>query len=349
MSPTVSSREYEFIFSLNKQATIETGIAGNKMNKQRSIRTFAPITEDQPAMVSDVSWYGKGHSQATFRDVIQRQYVINAQERSATSLEALYAAAYVMGGIVTTQPNTATDPNEYKHVITWQDPSTNKEVLYTTIGELMGTEYKKVLQGAWLSEFTLTGNRDDHVLLSFTGGGRRYVDSAFVAPGITTASFYKTLFGTVLFGAADSPAAISAEVLSWNITATQNPQLLWLMGNSAGDETLLSEVLIGDQHASGSLVIKINVTHRDRFLDQDTVELVINCVSPDKADVTNPHSLEIRLHNLKIAGEDFSEEGQTVAYTLNFDAESVLKTTADEHLTLTFISDIDSTELLVAG
>lgn len=346
--PITNSREYEFIFSLNKQATIETQIATAKLNKQRSIRTFAPITEDQPAIVSDVSWFGKGHSQATFRDVIQRQYVINAQERSATSLEALFAAAYVMGNVATTQPDSGTNPNEYQHVITWQDPSISKEVLYTTIGELMGTEYKKVLQGAWLSEFTLSGNRDDHVLLSFAGGGRRYVNSTFVAPGITPASFYKTLFGTVLFGAADAPVAISAEVLSWTVTVTQNPQLMWLMGNSAGDETLLSEVLVGDQHVSGNFVIKINVTHRNRFLNQDTVELVLNCISPDSID-SNKHSMEVRLHNLKIASEDFSEEGQTVAYTLNFDAESVLKTTADEHITLTLISDISSAELLVVA
>lgn len=346
--PIVNVREFEFVFSLNKQATIETSISQAALNKQRSIRTFAPITEDQPAIVSDVSWFGKGHSQATFRDVIQRMYAINSQERSATSLEALYAAAYVMGSVATSQPDTSTNPNEYEHIITWQDPSINKEVLYTSIGEIMGAEYKKLLQGAWIDEFTMTGNRDDHVVLSFTGGGRRYVDGTFTAPGLTTASFFKTLFGTVLFGPANSPVAISSEVLSWTITVSQNPQLLWLMGNTAGDETLLSEVLIGDQHVTGSFVIKVNVTHRNRFLNQDAVELVINCISPDTID-NNKHSMEIRLHNLKIASEDFSEEGQTVAYTLNFDAGAVLKTGGDEHLTITFVSDIDSTELLVAS
>ncbi len=346
--PTVNTREFEFIFSLNKQGSIETGILDAQLNKQRSIRTFAPITEDQPAIVSDVSWFGKGHSQATFRDVIERMYVINAQERSATSLEALYAAAYVMGNVVSVQPDTSTNPLEWEHTVTWQDPGVNKEVHYTTIGEIMGTEYKKILQGAWIDEVTFTGNRDDHVTMSFTGGGRRYVDGTFTSPGLTPASFYKTLFGTVLFGLADAPVAISAEVLSWTLTISQNPQMLWLMGNTAGDETLLSEVLVGDQHVSGNFVIKVNVAHRDRFLNQDTVELVINAISPDSIN-NNKHSMEIRLHNLVIASEDFSEEGQTVAYTLNFDAESVLNTDADEHLTLTFVSSIGNGELLIAS
>ena len=216
--PTVNTREYQFAFSLNKQLDIGSVLNVGAINKLRPIRTFAPIVEEHPAVVSDQAWFGKGHSHPTFRDRIQRQYIMNAQERSATALETLYAAAFVMGNVVTIQPDSATNPNEYQHTITWQDQAVNKEVLYTSVAEAMGNEFKKLLIGAWVDEFTMSGNRDDHVTISWTGGGRQYKDTTFPFPLISTSAFYKTLHGLVSFGLADAIVDISAEVLSWTLT-----------------------------------------------------------------------------------------------------------------------------------
>lgn len=342
------SREYEFIFSLNKQADISTAIAKAQCNKQRSIRDFNPANQDHPAIVSDQAWYGKGHSHATFYDVIQKRYVLPASARSATSLEALFAAAFVMGNVQTIQPDSATNPNEYQHTITWQDLSTNKEVLYTTYYEKMGTEYVEQLSGAWLDSFTLTANRDDHIMVSYGGGAKLSTTDTITSPGITTTSFLKTLHGAVSFGAADSPAAISADVLNWTLTVNQNPQPFHLMGNADGEQDLVSKVLIGDQTVAGNFRVFVDATHRARYRDQDTCELVLTCQSPDVID-NNRHLLEITIHNLKIASEAYDEEGQTVALTLAFDEGSVLKPGADEHLTMVFRNDIDSSELLVAA
>ena len=227
------SREYEFIFSLNKQADISTAIADGNCNKQRSIRDFNPATQDHPAIVSDQAWYGKGHGHATFYDVIQKRYVLPASARSATSLESLFAAAFVMGNVQTVQPDSAGDPNLYRHVVTWQDPSVNKEVLYTTYFEKMGTEYVERLSGAWLDSFTLTAERDDHIVISYGGGAKKSETDLLDSPGITATSFLKTLHGAVSFGAADAMAAISAEVLGWTLTVNQNPDIFHLMGNAA--------------------------------------------------------------------------------------------------------------------
>ena len=345
---TQHTRSYEQIFSFNKQAQIRHAISDVLINKQRSIRTFAPIREERNAIVSDQSWFGKGHSHATFFDIIQKSYVLDSQERSATNIEALFACAFVLGKIVTSQPDSAMFPNEYQHVFTWQDLATNKEVLYTSFVEIMGSEYTKRLLGAWISELTLTGNRDDHVVLSFAGGGRKYADRTFTSPGITTASFFKTLFGTLSFGLSGAPLDISVEVLSWEVTLNQNAQLMFLMGESSGDEGLLSEVLIGDQVASGNVVIKINTLHRDRLLNDQITAFKIVAKSPDIID-TNQHSMTIDLPNVKLAEESFGEEGQTVSYTLTFTDESVLKVGATEHVTVTILSDNDGSELLVSN
>lgn len=346
--PTVHSREYELIFSLNKQSDIETAITAANIQYQRSLRTFAPFREEHQN-VTDREWYGKGHSHPTFVDTLQKRYLIDSQDRSATNLELLQALALVMGNVVSIQPDSATNPSHWRHTLTWQDLSTNKEVLYTSFIEKMGSEYSKLLSGAWLSSLTLTVNRDDHIVLGYEGGGRKYADIVKVSPGITAAVFFKTLFGTVSFGAADAPADISAEVLSANLTISQNPDILHLMGNPSGDERLVSEVLIGDQTVSGSVVIKINATHRDRFLDEDTVELVLTLSSQDEIFTGQKHTCAITLHNFRIADEAFGEEGQTVSYTLNFGEDTVMKVGADEQLTVVMDTNIDNTELLVAA
>ena len=350
-------RQYEFIFALERQADIETGIDVAMLNKQRSIRTFAPAMEDQPAVISDMEWYGKGHPHATFRDVIQKMYTLPAQDRSATSLEALYALAYVMGNVVSTVPNTAL-PDEHRHVITWQDQSINKQVLYTSMLEKMGNEYHKRITGAWINEVTLTGDRADHVVMSFTGGAGRYVTvpisgaGSIPSPGISPAAFFKTLYGRVRLGAASVPPIpdISAQVLSWNITVMQNATPYFLMGNAPGDESLVSLTVIGDQTVSGSVVIFVDEDQRNFYLDQDTIQIDLVCRSPD---LTGPggsqHEMVLSLPTLKFSTEAFGEDEETTTYTMTFDEQSVLKGNTTEHFQATFLSDIDTSELLVVS
>jgi hypothetical protein len=347
---TQNSRSYQRAFSLNKQANIFTAVASAQINKMRSTRGFGPITESE-GKISDRSWYGKGHTFSTFAERFSKQYVIPAAESSATSLEALFAAAFVMGNVVTTQPNSATKPLEYQHVVTFQDVIANKEVLYTSLIEKVGTEYQKLLSGAWLSQFTLTGERTDHVRLSYEGGGRKYADSVASLPAsVTSSAILKTLLGTVAFGDSGALGDISAEVLSWNLTVNQDPQPMLLMGNSIGDEMLIREVLIGQQSVGGQCVIKVSAAHRDRFLNQTTCGIQIVCKSSDVVTgTTDPHSLTISIPNLKLANEAFGEEGSSITYTLAFGEDNVLKVGATAPVTLTFINDIDATELLVAA
>lgn len=347
--PTVNARDYYFVYSLNKQSAIGTAIINDNLNKMRSVRGFAPLTKEGQ-FVSDRAWYGKGHPWATFYDEISKRHVIAAQERSATDLDCLYAAAFVMGDVLSTIPDSSGYPTEHLHTITWQSTVDNKEVIYTTVGEAMGDEYKKVLSGAWINSFTLTGDRADHVRISFEGGGRKYMNGTFTVPELTAASFFKTLFGTVAFGEAASVGDISAEVLSWNLVINQNAQPMYLMGNAAGEEKLISEVLIGQQTVSGSVVIKVNADHRDLFLTNETCGLQIVCKSPDKAS-DNGHQkyMQIDIPNLVIASEAFGTEGDTVSYTMNISEEATLKGEDAEHLEIAILTNIGIDELLIAA
>lgn len=348
----VHSREYSQAFSLNKQSAIGTAIANAQINKSRPVRSFAPITEEKAPRITDRTWYNKGHSHPTFVDVIQKYYKLPSQERSASSLETLYAAAMVMGNVVTVQPNSATNPLEYQHTVTFQDPRTNKEVLYTSIGEEMGAEYKKVLSGAWISNFSLRGERNDHVILALEGAGRRYVDGTYTVPAITSAAFYKTLYGSLYFDAAAGLGAplvdISVEVLSWSVNVSQNPKMYFLMGNPSLQEDHVTKALIGDQTASAQIVVFMNITHRNRFLNANNVGVKIICMSPDNIN-SSRHTLTIDIPKARIASEQISDQDQTVALTLMLDEDTIMKDTSDPYIQFKFLSDVGTGELLVAA
>lgn len=342
--PIVHSDTYSFAYSLNKQADMATGLADGALNKNRSMRNFGPITKE-PVHITDRNWFGKGHGWSTFADRVTELYRIPAQERSATALETLYAAAFVMGKDTA---GGSSGPSGYTHSIEFQDPTTNTEVLYTSVGEAMGSEFKNKLTGAWINSFTLTGNRADHVVISFEGQGRKLETSTFTVPALTATAFYKTLYGTVSFGATGGPTDISAQVLSWNFTANQNAQPMFLMGNSAGDEMRLSKCLIGKQSANASAVVFVSSTFRNFFLNEQYVALTLVLKSPDVVAVGGAqHSCTITIPKMLIASEAFGLEGSTVAYTLNFTEDYLIYDGVNPTVKLDFVTNIGTTELLV--
>jgi hypothetical protein len=315
--PTSHVRSYELAFSLDTQTDIFTALTDGQINKKRATRNYSPIKEVHPAKVSDRAWFGKGHPFPTFLDRIERMYQYGATERSASDLEAEYTLALVMG-------------NNASGVFTWQSVATNKFVRYTSLIEKQGSEYEKKLSGAWVSKVTLKGERNNHVTISYDGGGRKYEDSTATMPDLSAATFFKTLFGTVSFGLSGGESDISAEVLSWQVTLNQNPIPMFLLGQPAGEEDLVGETLIGDQTTEADVVIKVNTLHRNRFLNQSTCGLTIVAKSGDGL-----KTLSLAMPNVILAEEAFGEESTTVTYTLKVTDEGVLKAGTAEPITIT--------------
>jgi hypothetical protein len=346
----VNARDYKFVFSLNKQTDIRTAVADANLKYMRSLRAFNPATLNRTA-IGDRAWFGKGHPFATFYDEISKSYAIPATERSATNLEAVHALAYCMGKVVTTQPNSGSAPNEYQHVITWQPTTTNKEVLYTSFGEVMGSEWKKTLVGGWVSSVTLNGIRTDHVTMSWDGGARNMEDGLWTEPSaVSAASFFKTLCGNVKLGNADGVLEdISVDVLSWTCTFNQDPQLYFMMGDSTGQCSYLTYVLVGQQTFGGSCVVQVANKYRNRILNETMSEMEIYAYSKDTINGGNRHMLKIKIPNFVVASEAMGLDGNTVAYTMNFNEEATLKLNTDEVVEVTMLTNIGTTELLVAA
>lgn len=350
--PILHSREYDYAFTLNKQSDIRNRIAPGNLTRKLPCRTFSPFTKETPDAVSDRGWYGKGHSHPTFWDPITRRYVMANREFSMTQLSALFAPAFVLGGLSTSQNDSGTG-TVYNHRFTFQDPSTNKECLYTTIIEKAGDEYQNLYSGVAINSFSLTGNRNDHVVLGYEGFARdKRLDSTTMPALAIGQSFFKILKSTFTFGASGSPSNItniSADVLSFGLTVSQNAQPFWMPGNASGEENLITKALIGDQTVSGSLVCFLDSARRNLFHDDDECELTIVLTGDQIGSTGLNFEVKITILHFKISSESFGEEGQTTAYTMTFDENSVLKANNDDFVSFEVQTNEDANQLLVAA
>lgn len=346
MAGEVHTRTYSFAFSLRKQSDIFTGVSNAQINKMRPFRSFAPVSMEKDS-ISDKEWFGKGHPFATFYDTVTKRYVLPSREYSATELEILWAAAFCMGKVVTTGAGP-----EYTHTITFEDLTTLTETRYTSIIEKMGGIYQKKLGGVWVNSFSLHGKMDDHLMISWEGGGREYEDSVASLPAsVTTATFFKTLFGTMQFGPfSNLSSTICGKVLDWKVDVTQAAEPKYHLCNPTDEENLISKVLRGKLSASAEVKIEIDATIRENFLAQDLCSLVITCNSEDIiSGGSNPHTLTIEIAACKISKEDFSEDGETVAYTLTMEDESIIKSGTLEPIKLILRTGISGADILVNG
>lgn len=345
MAGEVHTRTYNFAFSFNKQSDIFTGVANNKITKVRPFRTFAPISMAKKS-ISDKEWFGKGHPFATFYDVVTKSYVLPSRETSATEVELLFALAFCMGKDTVTGGGP-----EYTHTIVFEDLTTLTETRYTSVIEKMGSIYQKKLGGVWVNSVKLHGKMDDHLLVSWEGGGREYEDNATTLGNVTSATFFKTLFGTMSFGPfSNLSSTICGKVLDWTVDITQNAEPKYHLCNPADEENLISKVLRGKLSAKAEVKIEIESTIRDNFLAQDLCALQIVCKSEDIiSGGSNPHTLTIDIPACKISEESFSEDGETVAYTLTMDDDSILKSGSLQPITCTLLTGISGTDILVNG
>ena len=348
----VNAREFELAFSLNKQSALITGVTASQVNKALPQRGFAPSMQEFPAQVSDRNWYGKGHSFPTFRDIIYKRLVVPAREFSMSQLSALYAPAFVLGNLSTSQPNSASAPTVYDHTLTFQDPGTNPNCLFTSMIEKAGAEYQNLISGLVINSFTVRGERNDHVVLGWEGFARTMTSDATTLPALAASqSFFKLLKCDVRFGSSGGSYAtnVSGEVLSLNLNVTQNAKGFWLPGAASGSEELLSKVLIGDQAVSGSLTMFLDATRRSLFTGDTECELKITMWGSEIGATGYRHMVTITLPRVKGSAEGFSEVDGTTAYTFTFDENSVLKGSSDEFIQWTVRSNIDASELLVAA
>lgn len=346
------AREMQFAFSLNKQSAIGTGVTAAQVNKMLPQRGFTPSMQESPDQVSDRNWNGKGHSFATFRDPIDKRYVIPAREYSMTQLSALFAGGFVLGDLTSSQPNSAAAPTVYDHSFAFQSPTSNPSCLFTSFIEKMGTEYQNLISGAVINSFSVKADRNDHVVLGWEGFARKMAANATSMPALAASqSFFKLLKADIRFGASGGAYGtnISTEVLNLNFKITQNAKPFWLPGAASTEENLLSKVLIGDQAASGALTCFIDNTRRNLFLNDTECEIKVRFMGDQIGAGAYFNEVQLTFPRVKASAEGFSEvDGQT-AYTFTFSEDTILKGASDAYLNWWVRSATGTTELLVAA
>lgn len=350
------SDSWAMAYSLNKQADRLTAIADAKINKLRATRNFAPVKRNVRARVTDQGWFGKGHPFPTFNQVIEEMADIPSHQFSCTDLDLLFSAFFVFGKVVSSQPDVIGMPATWQHVFTFADVQTSPEVIYTTLLEQIGDGstpgYRRKLIGAWLSQFGLNGQMNDHVALSRQGAARAYkVEGVATLPAAPTAASFLITKRTKL--SIGSPAAVNVDGKwsQFSIEVNQNPAPKSRSGQPVGEEKYVERADVGKQTVSGNVIVELSDTFRDFYLLDQDVALTIEMLSEDLTEaggLTIGAKLEIPL--LKVVSEDFSEDDKTTMLTLSLDEGSVLKKdAATAPVTLTVTTNIDNTELGVAA
>jgi len=343
--------DLEMAFSLNKQSAIGTAIATGNIDRVLPYSTFAPSLQEYPNRTSDKDWYGKGHSFATFQDPTTKRISIPNREYALSNLSALFAPAFVMGNLASTNPSSA-EPTVYDHKFTFQDPASNPTCLYTTFIEKLGGVEQNIISGAVVEQFTMAGALAEMCTIAWQGVAQKMATNATSLPDAAAiGSFFETLKGTFSFNAyGGGTVDISTKLISWSFMATQGASHWYLPGNAAGSKDLLTKSLIGKQGISGQVVTLFeNSDQRTLFKNNTECSLTIELVGDEIASTGMYYTVTIEIPHLKIPTESFGEEQDQVVYTIPFDEESVLKYSGEDYCSVTVRTDEDDTYLLVAA
>lgn len=350
-----SSRSIKTAFSLNRQTDINTEVSDAQIAYQRGTQNFLPISRERRQSVSDYGFFGTGSNFASFNALLNEAFVIGARQSPATDLEALFAAAFVMGSVSSAQRDALNAPNEYTHTITWADIGASPQVAYTSLMELIGNNgatpgWKKKAIGAFLSQFSIQGVFGNFIQLSWQGGARQFATETATFPSAPTAAnlFYINRCAMIL-DTAGGTTNVDGKWVGFNLTFNQNPDLKVRSGQPSGEESLIERVDRGDQVVTGSVTIELENTYRDYFLNETEVVLDITASSVGEIDTgeSNPATLRIQIPHIVISSESFSEEGRTALLQLDLSEAGVLEKGGDEPATITVVTDIDDSEILV--
>ena len=323
---------YDWAFGQLKQADIFTAIAAASLNKRLPYRAFSPVILGRE-LRSDVGVFGKGHDFATYSEIVSDQYSFG-REFDATNQSLAWALSLLMGGVYL----SGSTPPIYTHEITFIDPATQKECLYTSIIEKAGSEYQNLLSGVFLESVTLSGSGTEMVKVALTARARKQVTNATGLPGVTLSTFFQSTFASWSFGPRTAPLPVSDQLINWSITLSQNPEVRFAPGASSGDERLIRYALIGMQQVTGSITMFLDNTRRNLFINGDECALTIVLTG-----ISNfAHKCTIAIPIFKIASEAIVQEGNTTAYTFALNEQTVLKSAsvAGSPIKITLVNDI---------
>ena len=345
---SLHTREFESAFAFYKQSAIGTALAGANIDYKLPYRGFSPTKGEFPAAISDDDWYGRGTNFPTFWDPTQFLVRIPPREYSMTNVSAMFALAFVMGAVSSTQPNSASYGTVYDHEFTFQDTESNMDCNYTTIMEKAGDAWQDRISGVVLEQCTVSGNQGDHVLLQWQGFGRTRTSSSYPLPALTTGtSFFNFRRCTLSFGASGAAADVSDKMTAFTFTLNQNPNIRRNAGASAGEETLISRVVVGKQRISGSFTLdQLDSDLRDLFLDNNNCELTIVCYGDVISSTPYYHQLTISIPSFYIPDQPFGEDGDLTTITIALNEETVIKATGEDYCSLTVRTNIDDSQIL---
>ena len=313
--------DIQWAFSTKRQANYATPVA--TLEKFIQVIGVPSIGEFDKTVLSDAQRYGRGFPYATSkRDLFYDTKMSRTMD--LTSLMAGWAAAFGLGSISSTQPNVASNPTAYRHVITLLNTvaAGSKQLPITTIGEQISEadNLERTFEVMAVSDFTITGKNREllQLQINLVGSGKITVGEVTI-PALTPVSPLD--MGGMIFkvGTMGAPTDISArlEDFSFKFNAGIDLNNRW----SPGSGKYASRHWVTVPRPTFDATVTMDQASSDMFdhmVANDILEVSFKAVG-DVITVAQPetHDCEIKFPSVTLTTVKMEASGNWVAYKIS--------------------------------
>jgi hypothetical protein len=336
--------DVKWAFSTKQEAAYGTLVSDSHIDHAVGV-IGTNVSEFSRTQYSDADRFGKGHEFPTlFRELTRDLKLSRTIDMS--SLMAGWAAAFGMGNVVTTQPNSSNNPTAYQHVITFLNASSSKQAPVTTIYEQVTgqSSFERRLESMAVADFTISGRAREvcQLAVNLIGSGKETLGSLSV-PGLSPVSILDMGGMTFKLGPQGAALDLSSRLADFQVKVSQ--QLDANNGYVPGGGIYRKRMWVGARQPSFDATVFVDSAQSDIMDDWANGGLleVSFTLSGDVILNGQPevHSCAIKFPAARLTAVPISASGDLLVYRISATPQDVYKDaggTPNEPLQITVVN-----------
>ena len=223
----MSERDFDVLwaFSTKKQSAYGTKLADADLTLATPFKG-PDVVVRTPTVETDSEQAGRGFASAGFPESqeIERWDVRVARNFDLTSLMAGWAAAFGLGQVTTSQPDSVGAPNTYDHQCRFITSSKQLPVTSLVEQATSGAALKSLYRDLAVSDFEISAESAGRLQLKVNLVGSGYRETSTLAmPSVTAGSFLRMHGVTFQVGPTGSEVDVSSRLKSFSLEVNNNP------------------------------------------------------------------------------------------------------------------------------
>lgn len=294
----MSERDFDVLwaFSTKKQSAYGTKLADADLTLATPFKG-PDVVVRTPTVETDAEQAGRGSASGGFPESqqIERWDVRMARRFDLTSLVAGWVAAFGLGQVTTTQPDSGGAPNTYDHSCRFMTNAVSLPVTSIVEQPTSGTDLKSLYRDMAIGDFEISAEAGGRLQLAANLVGSGYREASTLSmPSVTAGSFLRMSGVTFQVGPTAGMVDVSSRIKSFTLSANNNP--LEDDGYFPGSGLYRGRLEYG-QRREAELAFRLLVgdaTERDHLEANDYLKCVITAVG-SLIEATYSHALTITL------------------------------------------------------